>query len=251
MMPRTYDDPWNKERTVGPRKEFTQTQVKELDTYLGSKSSGHDLCLFMVGIDTMLRAANLVEVRVRDVTLPDGTVRQTFPWKQNKSSKPVYPVLTPDTQKAIGNWIDESGKSYGDYLFTRNKPSDGPPITDGYYRELIKEWVEAIGLFPNDYSGHSLRRTKAVFMYEGGVKIAVIGRLLGHKSEAATIHYLGIDDAVATEAALTHDIFQVKHNKPKQTKFIISPLEMEMLSEDITNRLESKIVKTIIETLRD
>jgi len=203
-------EPWNKGRRVGARRELSKRQVADIRSNLHERRSIHDLCLFMVAIDTMLRADNLLQLRVRDITQASGEVRDTFPWKQNKSSEPVYPVLTPSTQKAVQLWLAESQKKPGHFLFTRNKANDSKPITAGFYREIVKGWVADIGLYPDEYSGHSLRRTKAIFMYERAVPIAIIGRLLGHKTEAATLYYLGITNAIARENALKNSIFQTK-----------------------------------------
>ena len=59
-------------------------------------------------------------------------------------------------------------------------------------------------------SQHSLRRAKAIYLYKHGVTVELIGRLLGHRSSISTIRYLGIDEAQAREAALTHNIFDPK-----------------------------------------
>jgi len=199
--------PWNKGRRVGARRELSKRQVEDIRSNLCQLQSSHDLCLFMVAIDTMLRADNLLQLRVRDITHAGGEVRDTFPWKQNKSSEPVFPVFTPSTQKVVQAWLVKSQKQSQHFLFTRNKSNDSQPITAGFYREIVKQWVEAIGLYPDEYSGHSLRRTKAIFMYERGVPITIIGRLLGHKTEEATLHYLGITNAIARRHALENSIF--------------------------------------------
>jgi integrase len=200
-------DPWNKGRRVGARRELSKEQVAAIRSNLQRDQSGHDLCLFMVAIDTMLRADNLLQLRVRDVAQADGEVRETFPWKQNKSSEPVYPVLTPPTQCVVRIWLSGSGKQPDHFLFTRKKRAEDAPISAGFYRELVKQWVDEIGLYPEEYSGHSLRRTKAIFMYNRDVPIAVISRLLGHKTEAATMHYLGVTNAIVRNYALANGIF--------------------------------------------
>lgn len=207
-MTHNSDHLWNRNRRVGPREALTQKQVQSIRKLLAKKPSAHDLCLFMVAIDTMLRASNLLQLRVCDVMQPDGSIRESFPWRQNKSSEPVNPVLTLPTRRTLQKWIDESGKSPDDYIFTRTKPADSSPITAGFYRELIKGWVRSIELYPDSFSGHSLRRTKAIFMYERGVPIPIIGRLLGHKTESATLHYIGVTDKVARDYALGNGIFR-------------------------------------------
>ncbi len=233
--------PWNKGRSVGARQALTRQEVSQIKRRLTQEKLPHDLCLFMVAIDTMLRASDLLQLRVRDVQLPNGHIRQTFPWRQKKTTKTVYPVLTKRTQTTLAKWIRHSQKRNRDYLFTREKPTDANPISIGFYRTLIKGWVRLIGLPRQNYSAHSLRRSKAIFMYENGVTVEIIGRLLGHKSSASTIHYLGIDEAEARAQALAFDIFNTKHVNKNTTPSQFSESEIEYLSAQIWLRLADKI----------
>jgi len=207
-MNRDYSQPWNKGRTVGPRQALEQKEISQIYAFLSEQNMLHDLCLFTVAIDTMLRASDLLKLRVSDLVHENGEVKTTFPLKQKKTANGVFPVLTPNTKKAVLAWIKESDKQMTDYLFTREKSSHEQPITIGFYRTLIKTWVDKIGLPPEYYSAHSLRRSKAIFMYRNGVTVELIGRLLGHKSPVSTIRYLGIDEEQAKEAALKYDILK-------------------------------------------
>ncbi|PHS23564.1 MAG: hypothetical protein COA84_10960 [Robiginitomaculum sp.] len=233
--------PWNKGRSVGPRQGLTSEQVRQVRTLLKSQPSSHDLCLFCVAIDTMLRASDLMRLQMRDVVQPNGTVRETFPWKQKKTAGGVSLVLTPRTQKILKTWLVESDKRPEHFLFTREKPIAGPPITVGFYRQLVKSWVKAIGLSPHYYSAHSLRRSKAIFMYERGVSVEIIGRLLGHQSPASTIHYLGIDENAARALAQSHDIFSAKPAPKSKPIPRFSSEELDIISEKIWSRLAQKL----------
>lgn len=239
-MSRKSGEPWNKDRQVGARLALSQDEVTKVQRELSQQSSYHDLCLFMVAIDSMLRASDVLRLRVQDVRLANGKIRQTFSWKQKKTARPVHPVFTPVTQSILKKWIAQSKKNDCDYLFTREKPSASQPISIGFYRTLIKHWVRSIGLPPHDYSAHSLRRSKAIFMYQNGVAVEIIGRLLGHTSPASTIHYLGIDEAEARARALANDIFKfVKRQKPNASKF--SDTELDHFSQQIWDRLAPKL----------
>ncbi len=48
------------------------------------------------------------------------------------------------------------------------------------YARLVDEWVEAIGLRPQEYGTHSLGRTKASIIYKASVNLRAIQILLGH-----------------------------------------------------------------------
>lgn len=242
-MTRTYGQPWNKGRSVGARKALSQQDVRQIQSSLIDQNNRHDLCLFLVAIDTMLRASDLLRLRVCDVVDGNRNVKTTFPWRQKKTASSVYPVLTPTTQKALLDWVVASDKQSQDYLFTREKPNTGEPISIGFYRTLIKRWVVLIGLSPEAYSAHSLRRTKAIFLYEQGVSIELIGRLLGHRSSASTIRYLGIDEAQAKHAALTNDIFKLKAKRSSKPK--LSASEIIKIADQIWERLASRISQNL------
>lgn len=240
-MSRKSGEPWNKDRQVGARLALSQDQIAKIRRELSGQPSCHDLCLFMVAVDSMLRASDVLRLRVQDVRLVNGKIRQTFSWKQKKTARPVHPVFTAATRSVLNKWIKQSGKRGADYLFTREKPNSGLPISIGFYRTLIKQWAGSIGLPPHDYSAHSLRRSKAIFMYENGVPVEIIGRLLGHTSPASTIHYLGIDEAEARARALTNDIF--KSNKSQKPNPLpgFTDTELDLLSQQIWERLAPKL----------
>jgi len=245
-MTRDYGRPWNKDRVVGSRKPLSQTEVRQIRTTLAADDP-HDLCLFLTAIDTMLRASDLLQLRVSDIQHSNGIIKTSFPWRQKKTTTGVFPVLTPTTQKALSVWIEASGKQANEFLFTRQKPSDGDPITIGFYRTLIKNWVAIVGLSPEFYSAHSLRRTKATFLYERGVTVEIIGRLLGHKSPASTIRYLGINEAQAQNAALTHDIFGSNKRTKTNNQLSLSDAEIEKISDQIWRKLADRLPQNLTE----
>ena len=243
-MPRHYGRPWNKDRTVGSRKALTQAEVRQIKANFTDVDL-HDRCLFLTAIDTMLRASDLLRLRVSDVQHSNGSIKTSFSWRQKKTANGVYPVLTPTTQKALAEWTKSTGKLPEHFIFTRQKPTDAEPITVGFYRTLVKSWIESFGASPEDYSAHSLRRTKATFMYERGISVEVIGRLLGHKSPASTIRYLGIDEAQAKNAALTHDIFGTSKSKKRSEALKFTQSEIDQISDKIWEKLSTKLPKNL------
>lgn len=53
--------------------------------------------------------------------------------------------------------------------------------------------MTAIGLRPQDYGTHSLRRTKASLIYKQTVNLCAVQILLGHTKIETTVRYLGVD----------------------------------------------------------
>ncbi len=242
-MPNSGVAPWNKGRTVGCRQEFTQEQACTIVSYLSICHSYHDLCLFMVGIDTMLRCGDLLHLKVKDIALSDGTIREEFVYRQEKTENGVYPTLTPKTRQACKEWIAQAGKRSDDYLFTRGKQDTSKPISDSVYRDLVKTWAEAIGLDPSQYSTHSLRRTKAVYLFRKmDVELHHISLLLGHKNQESTIRYLGLDIKQAQAKALKYDIFGSNPRNPTKTFDLFEGgADDEQYIEKIADRVAQKL----------
>ncbi|MGB0905605.1 MAG: tyrosine-type recombinase/integrase, partial [Mangrovicoccus sp.] len=108
----------------------------------------------------------------------------------------------------LQKWLKISGKTSGDLVFTRTKPAGDRAISRPHYAEIIKTWAIWLGHEPALYSSHSIRRSKPAHMYWAGEDIALISRLLGHKSIASTIEYLGITQSKAEAAALRHEMMR-------------------------------------------
>lgn len=199
--------PWNKGMVVGQMRPFTRTQIQSITRLLEEQKSFRDLCLFCLGIDTMLRSSDLIEVKVADVIAPDGDIKSEFRWSQKKTGRPVTSALTPYTKSSINVLIKSKNLSFNDYLFPSRK-LPGEPITTGTIRRLVKKWAYMLGLPEEEYSGHSLRRTKPSLLYAKGVRPEMLRILLGHQSLQSTQSYLGIDQNEALEIARQHDCFR-------------------------------------------
>ena len=75
-----------------------------------------------------------------------------------------------------------------------------------HFRELVKRWACIARADPRAFSTHSLRRTKAAYIYEQTRNIEVIRELLGQKSVSATSAYLNVGKKKALAIAQKFDI---------------------------------------------
>jgi integrase len=175
------------------KKPLQAEEVRTICSLLAASNKWRDLALFRLGVDTMLRASDLVRLKVSDVLAWDGTVLEVIEVRQKKTSSPVRCLLTPETEAALVKY------------FTVKK-DDSPWIFPGYasflreacYRRLLKGWIAMARLDPALYSTHSVRRAKASEVYRKTHNIEAVRQLLGHSSLAHTQRYLG----VASEEAL-------------------------------------------------
>ena len=207
---------WNAGKAIGPKTEFSKAQIQALEAILVRNQNWHDLALLGVAVDTMLRAGDLLVLKVEDVAYGSGTLRRGIRRRQQKTSVAVFPVLSQATQAHLSKWIEVSEKRQTHFLFTRNKGKDAQPITRGHYAALIKRWAGWLNLPAEEYSTHSLRRSKAVLMFEKGEPIELISLLLGHTSVVATISYLGLNQKKAASASLRHGILRGPEVKTKR-----------------------------------
>ena len=110
-----------------------------------------DLCIFTLGINTNLRASNILGLRVRDVRGKDELVL-----REKKTKKGRRITLNNATKKAIKNLLASmSDPDDEDYLFLGLR---GNPLTVPTLSRMVKTWCQAINL-PGNYGSHSLRKT--------------------------------------------------------------------------------------------
>jgi integrase len=106
--------------------------------------------------------------------------------------------MTEQTREAVQAWVRLQGLRQGDYLFP-SRIHACPHLTTRQYARILKKWVASIGLDPQKYGTHSLRRTKAAQIYRKTGNLRAVQLLLGHTKLESTVRYLGIEveDALA------------------------------------------------------
>ena len=121
---------------------------------------------------------------------------------QQKTGRPVQFEITADTRASLLAWLERRGGTIDDFAFPSRVVADGHLSTRQYAR-LVDEWVTAIGLTPEEYGTHSLRRTKASLIYKATGNLRAIQILLGHSKIENTVRYLGVDvdDALSLSEA--------------------------------------------------
>jgi integrase len=185
---------------------FTRDDLQLIRAAIRTKGSTRDAALLEVGIDTMLRIGDLLNIRVRDVRDFAGGIVDGFIVVQDKTDSGVKVNLTPKARTAIARLIEAEGKWNDDFLFTREGEPHGQALSEVAMRLVIKRWAKLAHRDPRKYSGHSLRRTKAAFIYSETKNVALVGELLGHTSIAHTSKYLGITTEEASKTALKYDL---------------------------------------------
>src|SRR5262249_10292146 len=117
--------------------------------------------------------------------------------RQKKTGQPVRFELTEQTRQSVDEYIRVTGKKARDFLFAGRRA--GQCISTRQYARIVSKWIRGIGLDPNLFGTHSLRRTKATLIYRRTGNLRAVQLLLGHKRVESTVRYLGIevDDAIS------------------------------------------------------
>jgi len=191
--------PWNKGKLMGQKPPLKIKEIWAIRIRLQLSNRTRDLALFNLTIDSKLRSCDLVKLRVRDVSHGSQVSKRAIVMQQ-KTQQPVQFEITDQTRDAIKNWITQANLTNNDYLF-KSRLKDSPHLSTRQYARILDSWVSEIGLDPNDYGTHSLRRTKATLIYRRTKNIRTIQLLLGHTKLESTVRYLGIEVDDALEMA--------------------------------------------------
>jgi site-specific recombinase XerD len=129
---------------------------------------------------------------VNELRVHKGEIIDRFVIQQAKTAEPVHLGLTERTRASIADLVKAEGKYGDDFLFTRANHPHGTHLTVQALRVIVKEWATIAERDPEKYSGHSLRRTKAVLVYRETNNAELVRQMLGHTSLAHTVAYLGV-----------------------------------------------------------
>ena len=127
--------PWNKNKSVGQKKPLTPKEVRLLKDILKSKKLIRDLALLSLGLDTMLRAGDLLKLLVLDVLNHKGEIRDEIIMKQQKTKESHIVIISDETKQYLLGLIKNSNKYEDDYLFSSKDCNKSMSVR--WYRELV------------------------------------------------------------------------------------------------------------------
>lgn len=196
--------PWNKGKIVGQKSPLKLKDIWAIRIRLQLNQRTRELALFDLGLDSKLRACDLVKLRVNDICHGDRVSTRAIVLQQ-KTSLPVQFEITPPTREAVEAWIKESSLQSDDYLFP-SRVHESPHLGTRQYARILDGWITEIGLDPAQYGTHSMRRTKATLIYRRTKNLRAVQLLLGHTKIESTVRYLGIEVEDALEMSEQTDI---------------------------------------------
>jgi integrase len=195
--------PWNKGKVIGQKRPFKLPEVEAIRAALADAGHVRGLAMFNLAIDSKLRGSDLISLKIEDVCV-GRRVRDRTSVMQKKTSRPVQFEIGQRARAALERWLELLNRSEG-YLFPSAQYSDRP-LSVRTYARIVDSWALLAGLEIGLYGTHSLRRTKATFLYRKTGNLRAVQLLLGHKSIENTVRYLGVDIDDALELSTQADI---------------------------------------------
>ena len=165
------------------------TDIKKIRSLL--KEHPRDLAIFNLGINTNLRANDLVHLKVGRVQhLQPG---ETLVLREKKTGKTRSITLNKTCYQSIQALLatkDMEDATDEDFLFRSRKGKKGllPNTLNG----LVRKWTKTLGLKGN-YGSHSLRKTFGyIHRTVLGTDIPTLMKLFNHSTQRQTLDYLCI-----------------------------------------------------------
>jgi integrase len=183
--------PWNKGKLVGQKAPFKPKDLWAMRARMEQEPRTRELALFNLSIDGKLRGCDLVALKLRDIQ-HGAQIAPRAIITQHKTGRPVQFEITPPTRAAVHAWVVEAGLRSDDYLFP-SRIHGSPHICTRQYARMLRGWVRDVGLDWTAYGTHSMRRTKAAFIYQKTKNLRAVQLLLGHSKLESTVRYLGVD----------------------------------------------------------
>ena len=160
------------------------TDIKDIQTIKKLlKDRPRDLALFTLGINTNLRASDLLGITA-------GMVRNTneIEIKEKKTGKYRRITLNQTCQDAIKNLL--ASNTYFDFTPLIRGKYKGAALTVPAVNLLVKKWCKMINLKGN-YGSHTLRKTWGYHQrVTFGVDLARLTYCFNHSSVRQTLDYL-------------------------------------------------------------
>jgi integrase len=155
-------------------------------------SAPHLRPILAVAFGTGLRKGDILGLKWIDVDLERGIISI----QMQKTGEPIEIPLIPLIRDLLRKMKSQAASS----PFVFSLGSSGQGIGD--VKTAFRAALRRSGLTEKGYRFHDIRRTFARMLYNQGVILTKIQRLLGHKSVLTTERYLGVKFEETREAIL-------------------------------------------------
>jgi integrase/recombinase XerD len=181
-------------RRQGQSRCLTQHEVKRVMNYQFGRHKIRNICLLTLGFFGGTRVGELSELKISDVLNSDWTVKETVILRKEytKTNETRQLFLTNKVvRRSIEDYVTERRELGGLTLRNFNKPffksQKGNGFTNVSLQRCIKEMFKNVGLNDN-VSTHSMRRTFVTNLFEQGIDVKIVSKLVGHSNIQTTMN---------------------------------------------------------------
>lgn len=186
---------------------LSPTEVGLVDQAINGRYQARDRALFWLGIKTGYRISELLSLRIRDVTGPNGAVLdRVHVARQNVKGQTEgrIVVLHPKARAVLAAYLSRRGRDATNpaaYVFPRRGDPTVPIGRVQAWRMLKRAFLRAgIG---GQTGTHTLRKTFADRVHKGlGGDLVKTQRAMGHRNINSTVAYLSFADEEVEAAIL-------------------------------------------------
>lgn len=160
----------------------SKKQIAKMKRYL-KRQNIRDYLLFVLGINCGLRISDLLKLTVEEVY-----AKERIHIREQKTGKSKSFPLSDACKQAIQDYIIATGTTQG-YLFASRKGRK--PISRVQAYRILSLAAMKVGI-ADAIGTHTLRKTFGYHVYQSGVDITRIQKLLNHSAPGITLAYIGI-----------------------------------------------------------
>ncbi len=136
VVTKCHSERWNKGKLTGQKAPLRLCDIWVIRARLQLGHETRDLALFNLGIDSKLRACDLVKMKVRDIGHGTQIASRAIVMQQ-KTKEPVQFEITEQTRKAVRAWIDFA-KLQPDSALLPSRIHDSPHLSTRQYSRINK-----------------------------------------------------------------------------------------------------------------
>lgn len=192
------------EEEIGKMIEVFNRHIEEAPNENRKWIASRNKMLFLVGVNTSLRASDLCDIQWNTFFNEDGTFKKECslqPKKTRKTRKFVKIYFNEVIKKAITGYLEQYPMDNTDDYVFKSRVGDGH-ITEKSLGRIIKNTAKEAGIEKN-INSHSLRKTFGALVYHRAVDksnaLIVLQKIFNHSSPAITSKYIGLTDAEISE----------------------------------------------------
>ena len=176
-------------------------EIAAIESVLNAKHGGIYADIWKLGLNVGLRISDLLNIKFDGVDIE----KRVYKLSEGKTGKSKVVTLNNTAIEIITRRRTEKP---GDvYLFQSHSPKlkrgTVQPISRVSVSRVLKRVGDDLGLSINT---HSMRKSRGYAMFEGGLPIEHISKILNHSSTAVTLRYIGIE---ARDVARSYSDFEL------------------------------------------